>query len=91
MYINSQAEGKHLWRMLPANMKHVRLAPQHESHIEVLKAVMFVCVRASSAFNFILRVLNDKEVIFRACRLCCHSGLDKTPPQAQKTDTYLMR
>lgn len=59
----------------------------------MLKAVMLVpvCVWAGSAFNFLLQVLNNQEVILRACRLCHHSGLDKTPPQAQETDTYLMR
>lgn len=59
----------------------------------MFKAVMLapVCVWAGSAFKFLLKVLNNKEVIFRACGLCCHSGLDKTPPQAQETDTYLMR
>ena len=38
---------------------------------EVFKPVMLapVCVWAGSAFNFILQVLNNKEVIFRACRL----------------------
>lgn len=35
VYINIQAEGKHPWRMLPANRKHVRLAPQRGSQRSV--------------------------------------------------------